>query len=139
MQLSDIDNPELRKKLQDAIKKEDAIKRGDSGEVSNLELGDKHTTKGNKRKSKIRRNLVLESKEQIQEPYIQVPVIIVIRFFRKRLPDFDGCIVKWIVDCFVEARILGNDTQAEVKEVIPQYKKVKTEDEEKTVVEIYEA
>ena len=138
MRLEDIDNPSLKKAIEDAIKKEDAAKSGNTNKVPNLELGNIDTTKRNKSSTKVRRDLILKSKEQVQEPCIQVPVIIVIRFFRKRLPDFDGCIVKWIVDCFVEARVLSNDTQSEVKKVIPEYVKVKTEDEEKTVVEIYE-
>jgi len=105
---------------------------------SNVEQCNIVAPERNKKQPSPRRRLVLDSKEQVQRPCIQVPVEIVLTFFRKRLPDFDGCPTKWPIDALVEARILRDDAQKYVRQVHKEYQKVENQEDEYTIIEIYE-
>ena len=124
-------------KYQEQIRKQIATEDRDSSKNANLELGDLRTAKRNKVQSKVRGGDVLKHKEKVQEPYISVPVQIRITFIRKTLTDFDGCIVKWILDAIVEAGVLRDDSQQFVKEVEKIYEKTDKEENEQTIVEVF--
>ena len=115
-----------------------ASQNRDTRNRSDMEPSNIAVAKRNKRPSSARRLLILESKKQVQRPLIQSPVRILVTFFRKRLPDFEGCPTKWPVDALVESRVLQDDGRKYVHKVEKDYAKVKTEEEEKTVIEIFE-
>ena len=128
---------DLPKHIQEQVRRKLAADGGNTGNGANLEPSNIPASKGNKKEPSPRRTLVLESKKQVQRPLIQVPVRIVVTFFRKRLPDFDGCPVKWVVDSLVESRVLFDDDQKHLRKIEKKYIKVETELEERTRIEIY--
>ena len=71
-------------------------------------------------------------------PRFNTPVRILIHSYRHRLVDTDGVSGKAAIDALVHADILANDSPKQVTEVSFKQTKIKTSEEEKTEIIIYE-
>ena len=131
---------DLPERYKEQVRRKLASPSGDPRPITNMELANKHVAKGNAKQSTVGGDLLLAGQAQAQRYYVSTPCTMRIIHFRKKLPDFDGCCIKWIIDSLVEARILENDTGKEIIErPKEEFVKVNTDEEEKTVIEIYEA
>ena len=71
-------------------------------------------------------------------PRFNTPVRLLIHSYRHRLVDTDGVSGKAAIDALVHADILANDSPKQVTEVSFKQTKIKTSEEEKTEIIIYE-
>jgi Holliday junction resolvase RusA-like endonuclease len=72
-------------------------------------------------------------------PRFNSPVCIVVHSYRKRLCDPDGISAKAVIDGIVKAGILSDDTTKQIEEVRFKQTKIKSKEEEKTEITIYES
>ena len=72
-------------------------------------------------------------------PRFNTPVRLLIHSYRHRLADSDGVSGKAAIDALVHAGILADDSPKQVTEVSFRQTKIKTSEEEKTEIIIYES
>ncbi len=78
-------------------------------------------------------NALLGSKKVTR---FNIPIHIHIHSIRRELADTDGISSKALLDGFVKANVLSNDTTKEIKSIT--YSQEQTNSDEKTIVEIWE-
>ena len=121
MNINDITDSNLKRKIQDAISKENG----------------KNQSALSSTKQKCNGKNALELQKQV--PKLHAPVLLVVRVYKCGSNwDADNREVKSLIDGLVSIGILAGDTIEEIQRIIKEGHRVKSKEEERTEIEIIE-
>ena len=121
MNLSEITDENLKRKIQDAIRKEDAKNQSSISSA--------------KQKRNGKDALAIQKKI----PRFHAPVLLIVRVYKCGSHwDIDNREIKSLIDGLVSIGVLASDTIEEIKRIIKEGHRVETKEEERTEIEIIE-